>query len=127
MSAEPRAKHPARWLRTVFHAKLFDATVTRANPDHFLEGLTLDPALIEKVGFYAGEKVLVVRRATGETLELHIMPGRRGSGELAVNREAARALKVGERVDLYAFDLRQDVRRPRTAVLGRNNRVLELL
>lgn len=91
-------------MRILVRSKIHKATVTQANPD-YIGSITIDADLVEKAGFWAGEKVLVVSNATGERLETYVILGERGSGEITMNGGAAHRIKVGEEIIVMAFEI----------------------
>jgi aspartate 1-decarboxylase len=60
---------------------------------------------MDAVGFWPGEKVLVVVRDNGERFETYVQPGPAGSAAIVINGAAARRVQVGDRVTLMAFGL----------------------
>jgi aspartate 1-decarboxylase len=116
----------------VFRGKLLGAAVTAADPLHYLECLSVDPVLMRKAGFRVGERVLVVSKRTGRTWEGSVARSRRAnSGEVKTNSALTQLFRVGEKVDILAFDLRPLEARPwsdrktRVVRLGEDNRILE--
>lgn len=115
----------------VFRGKLLGATVTAADPLHYLECLSVDPVLMRQAGFRVGERVLVVSKTTGKSWEGLLARSRRAnSGEVKANSALTRLFRVGEKVDVLAFDLRPLAARPwsdrktRVVRLGEGNRPL---
>ena len=51
-------------MKEVLCAKIHNATVTEARLD-YIGSITIDQALLDKVGLWAGQKVLVVSNTTG--------------------------------------------------------------
>ena len=90
-----------RWL---LRSKIHRATVTEANVN-YIGSITIDEELIEKAGFWHGEKVLVVSNTTGVRLETYVIPGKKGSGIICMNGAAARLIKVGEEIIVMGFEL----------------------
>ena len=91
-------------MRWVLHAKIHKATVTEANPE-YVGSLTIDEELMEKVGLWTGEKVLVTSITTGVRLETYVIPGTRGTGIICMNGAAAHQIKTGEQIIIMAFEL----------------------
>ena len=83
-------------MRWVLRSKIHKANVTEANLN-YIGSITIDPALIDKAGFWAGEKVMVVSNTSGARLETHIIAGKKGSGVVCMNGAAAHLIKRGER------------------------------
>ena len=91
-------------MRILVRSKLHKATVTEANPD-YVGSITIDADLVEKCGFWPGEKVLVVSNDSGERLETYVIVGERGSGNICMNGGAARRIKIGEEIIVMAFEI----------------------
>jgi len=81
-------------MRWVLRSKIHKATVTEANLN-YLGSITIDEDLIEKAGFWRGEKVLVASNASGARLETYIISGKRKSGAVCMNGAAAHLIKAG--------------------------------
>jgi aspartate 1-decarboxylase len=91
-------------MRWVQRSKIHKATVTDANVE-YVGSISLDPELVEKAGFWFGEKVLVVSNTSGARLETYIIPGKRGSGEVCINGAAAHLIGRGEEIIVIGFEL----------------------
>lgn len=90
-----------RWL---MRSKIHKATVTEADL-HYVGSITLDPNLMEAVGLWPGEKVLIASNTSGARLETYTIVGERGSGEVCMNGAAAHLINVGEEIIIMAFEL----------------------
>ena len=84
-------------MRFVLRSKIHKATVTDADLE-YIGSITIDQDLIERVGFWAGEKVLVVSNTSGARLETYIIIGKQGSGVICMNGAAAHLIKKGEEI-----------------------------
>ncbi len=91
-------------MRWVMHGKIHQATVTDANVA-YIGSITIDAALIEKVGFWPGERVLVVDNTNGARLETYIIEGERDSGIIAMNGAAAHLIHPGDEIIIIGFEL----------------------
>ena len=60
-------------MREYLHAKIHQARVTEANLD-YIGSITIDTALLEKVGLHEGQKVLVADNTNGARLETYVIP-----------------------------------------------------
>jgi aspartate 1-decarboxylase len=107
-----------RWL---MRSKIHNATVTEANLA-YVGSITIDAALIERVGLWPGEKVLVVSNTSGARLETYVIEGRAGSGEICVNGAAAHLIGVGEEIIVMGFELTAEPIRPAVILVDRQNR-----
>ena len=75
-------------MRSLLRSKIHLATVTEANLD-YVGSITIDKNLIDAVGLWVGEKVLVVSATTGTRLETYVIEGEPGSGVIGINGAAA--------------------------------------
>ncbi len=87
---------------TLLHAKLHHLRVTQADLD-YLGSLTIDEDLMDAVGLFPNERVLVADLDTGNRLETYVIPGVRGSRIACLNGAAAYIGKVGDRLIVMAF------------------------
>ena len=113
-------------MREVLRSKIHRATVTEANPD-YVGSITVDEDLLDAVGMWVGEKVLVASVDSGERLETYTLPGERGSGEICVNGAAARRIKEGEVVLIIGFEMTDKPLATRIAMVDESNRVTKLI
>src|SRR3989338_10061095 len=91
-------------MRWVLRSKIHKATVTESRLD-YIGSITIDENLIEKAGFWPGEKVLVASNTTGQRLETYVIVGKKGSGVICMNGAAAHLIKVGEEIIVMGFEL----------------------
>ena len=91
-------------MRWVLRSKIHKATVTDANVA-YVGSITIDEELIERVGLWPGEKVLVVSNTSGARLETYVIAGERGSGVINMNGAAAHLIKRGEEIIIIGFEL----------------------
>jgi aspartate 1-decarboxylase len=91
-------------MRTLVRSKIHKATVSDANVE-YVGSITIDEDLVERAGFWPGEKVLVVSNTTGERLETYVIVGQRGSGQIVMNGGAAHRIKKGEEIIIMAFEI----------------------
>ncbi len=87
---------------TMLKAKLHQARVTGADLN-YVGSITIATDLLEQVGMYSYEKVLVVDIENAARFETYIIPGERGSGVMQLNGAAARLVSVGDRIIVMAF------------------------
>ena len=90
-------------MRTFLRAKIHKATVTEANLE-YVGSITIDSALMERVGIEEYEKVLVVDNTNGARLETYALRGELGSGVICMNGAAAHLVKKGDEVIIMAFE-----------------------
>jgi len=108
-------------MRWVLRSKIHKATVTEANVN-YIGSITIDRNLVEKVGFWHGEKVLVVSNTTGARLETYVIAGERGSGEIRMNGAAALLIRPGEEVIIMGFELTSEPLEPKIILVDKQNR-----
>ncbi len=108
-------------MRWFLRSKLHNATVTDANIN-YVGSITIDIALMERVGLAVGEKVLVVSNTSGARLETYTIAGERDSGTIQINGAAAHLIKKGEQVIIMGFELSDKPIRPQVILTGLDNR-----
>lgn len=113
-------------MRWVLHAKIHKATVTEADVD-YVGSITIDEALIEKVGLWIGEKVLVVSNTSGARLDTYVIKGPRNSGMIAMNGAAAHLIKEGEEIIIMGFQMSDRPIEPKSILVDEQNRFVRYL
>ena len=113
-------------MRWVLRSKIHKATVTETNLN-YMGSITIDEDLIEKVGFWPGEKVLVASNTTGARLETYVIVGERGSGIICMNGAAAHLIKFGEEVIIMGFELTDKPIKARNILVDKSNKFLKYL
>lgn len=113
-------------MRFVLRSKIHKAIVTEADLD-YIGSITIDEDLIEKVGFWPGEKVLVVSNATGARLETYVIVGKRDSGIICMNGAAAHLIKKGEEIIVMGFELSDKPIKPLAILVDKSNKFLKFL
>ena len=108
-------------MRWVLRSKIHKATVTDANVA-YVGSITIDEALIERVGLWPGEKVLVVSNTSGARLETYVIAGERDSGVINMNGAAAHLIKRGEEIIIIGFELTERPIAPRQILVDGQNR-----
>jgi aspartate 1-decarboxylase len=108
-------------MRWVMRSKIHNATVTEANLS-YVGSITIDAALIEHVGLWPGERVLVVSNTSGARLETYVIEGERGSGAICVNGAAAHMIGAGEEIIVMGFELTPAPIQPQVILVDRQNR-----
>ncbi len=91
-------------MRWVMRSKIHKATVVQADVN-YIGSITIDEDLMDRVGLWEHEKVLVVSNTSGARLETYVIPGARGSGVINMNGAAAHLIKAGEEIIIIAFEL----------------------
>ena len=107
-------------MRSVMRSKIHKATVTEANPE-YVGSITIDAELIERVGLWHNERVLIASNTTGARLETYVIPGERGSGKIGMNGPAAHTIGVGEEIVIMGFELTNQPIVPRVILVDADN------
>jgi len=113
-------------MRFILRSKIHKATVTEADLN-YIGSITIDEGLIEKAGFWPGEKVLVVSNTTGARLETYVITGTRNSGIICMNGAAAHLIKKGEEIIIMGFELTDKPIKSKNILVDRNNKFLKFL
>jgi len=91
-------------MRNVLRSKIHNAYVTEANLA-YIGSITIDEALMEAVGLWEGERVMVVSNTSGARLETYVIKGARDSGIIAMNGAAAHLISESEQIIIMGFEL----------------------
>ncbi len=113
-------------MRWVMRSKIHKATVTDSNVE-YIGSITIDADLIERVGLWPGEKVLVVSNTSGARLETYVLAGERGSGTICMNGAAAHLIKTGEEIIIIGFELTDQPLEAKAILVDRQNRFVRFL
>ncbi len=113
-------------MRWVMRSKIHNATVTEANVN-YVGSITIDEDLLDRVGLWPGEKVLVVSNSSGARLETYTIRGPRGSGCICMNGAAAHQIAEGEQIIVMGFELTDRPLRARAALVDGDNRFVRWL
>lgn len=113
-------------MRSLLRSKIHLATVTEANPD-YVGSITIDRDLIDAVGLWPGEKVLVASNTTGARLETYVLEGERGSGVIGINGAAAHLINAGEKVIIMGFEICEKPVEPKVILVDGDNRIIDYL
>ena len=113
-------------MRWVLRSKIHKATVTEADLN-YIGSITIDEALVERVGFWPGEKVLVVSNTTGARLETYVIVGKKNSGIICMNGASAHLIKKGEEIIIMGFELTDKPIESKNILVDNNNRFVKYL
>lgn len=108
-------------MRSVLRSKIHKARVTEANVE-YVGSITIDRSLMERVGLWAGEKVLVVSNTSGARLETYVIAGERDSGHICMNGAAAHRIHAGEEIIIMGFELTPEPVTPQVILVDQHNR-----
>mgnify|MGYP001307189420 FL=1 len=86
----------------ILKSKIHRVKVTGADLN-YIGSITIDKELMEASNLIAGEKVQVVNINNGERIETYVIPGKRGSGEIALNGPAARKVAKDDIVIIISY------------------------
>ncbi len=107
-------------------SKIHKATVRQADVN-YVGSITIDEELMERVGLWPHEKVLVVSNTSGARLETYTIPGERGSGVINMNGAAAHLIKAGEEIIIIGFELTDQPVAARQILVDQDNRFVREL
>ena len=113
-------------MRWVLRSKIHKATVTETNLG-YIGSIGVDKALIEKAGFWPGEKVLVVDNTNGARLETYIIEEKRNSGKIVINGAASHLIKKGDEIIIMGFELSDKPRKATNILVDKNNKFVKFL
>jgi aspartate 1-decarboxylase len=113
-------------MRSVLRSKIHKAIVTEADLS-YIGSITIDKTLIDKVGLWAGEKVLVVSNTTGNRLETYVIEGQENSGIICMNGAAAHLIKKGEEIIIMGFEITSEPITPKQILVDKNNKFVKFL
>lgn len=113
-------------MRFVLRSKIHKATVTETNLE-YIGSITIDEDLIEKAGFWSGEKVLVVSNTTGARLETYVIVGKKKSGIICMNGAAVHLIKTGEEIIVMGFELTDRPIKPKNILVDKKNKFVRYL
>ncbi|MEM7601878.1 MAG: aspartate 1-decarboxylase [Verrucomicrobiota bacterium] len=113
-------------MRSLLRSKIHQATVTEANVD-YVGSITIDRDLIDAVGLWVGEKVLIVSNTSGTRLETYVIEGPRGSGTIGINGAAAHLINAGEKVIIMGFELTDKPVSPKVILCDEDNGIATFL
>ena len=113
-------------MRWILSSKIHKATVTEADVA-YAGSITIDETLIEHVGLWVGEKVLVVSNTTGARLETYVISGERDSGVICMNGAAAHLIAKGEEIIIMGFELSDRPVESKRILVDASNRFVQWL
>lgn len=104
-------------------SKIHRACVSVADVEY--EGSIEIPSdLMEAVGLWEGERVLVTSASKGGRLETYAQAGTPGTGKIIMNGGAAHIIKAGERITIMAFAISENPILPQKVVCNEKNEIL---
>jgi aspartate 1-decarboxylase len=110
----------------MLRSKIHKAKVTEANVN-YTGSITIDEELLEKVGIWSGEKVLVVSNTSGERIETYAVAGKKGSRIICMNGAAALLIKKDEEIIIMGFELTDKPIEAKIALVDKENNFIKFL
>lgn len=108
-------------MRVVLRSKIHRAWVTDADPD-YIGSVIIDEALMERVGLWEYEKVLICDVTNGNRWETYVLPGEYGSGIVSVQGAGARLCYVGDCLIILSFEVTEEPIKPQMILVDQSNR-----
>ena len=116
-------------LNEFLYAKIHRATVTEANLD-YIGSITIDKALLDKVGIKQNQKVEILNINNGERFSTYVIEGKANSGIICLNGAAARKACVNDKIIIvaYAFLTQEEQKTfvPKIAHVDEKNRLIKV-
>ena len=113
-------------MRWVLRSKIHKARVTEANIN-YIGSITIDKDLIQRVGLWEGEKVLVTSNTSGARLETYVIAGKKGSHIICINGAAAHLIKVNEEIIIMGFELTDKPIMANSILVDKKNNFVKIL
>ena len=112
-------------MRWVLRSKIHKATVTEADVN-YVGSVTIDQDLMDRVGLWPGERVLIVDNTNGARIETYTIAGPRGSGAVEINGAAAHRVNRGDEVIIISYTTLPDEEartfEPTVVLVDKNNK-----
>ena len=112
---------------TLLKSKLHRIRVTESKLD-YTGSLTIDEDLMDAVGMFIYEKLIVANVSNGERFETYAIRGPRGSGVCCLNGAAAHKGKVGDLLIVMTWaQVSGDEAKgftPKVGIIGEDNRIV---
>jgi aspartate 1-decarboxylase len=113
-------------MRWVLRSKIHKATVTETNLG-YIGSVGIDRALIEKAGFWPGEKVLVVDNTNGARLETYVIEEEKKSRKICIYGAASHLIKKGDEIIIMGFELTDKPIKAKNILVDKNNKFVKYL
>ena len=79
--------------------------------------------MLDRAGIWVGEKVTIADVNNGSRFDTYTLPGKRGSGIIAVNGAAAHLVNEGDLVIIMAYELVDEPIKAKVLLVDSDNRV----
>jgi len=117
-------------LRRFLRAKIHHATVTQTDPD-YVGSITIDADLLRASGILPNESVMIADLDNGVRLDTYVFRGEPGSGIIGINGAAAKLVKTGHRIIIFAFgylsEAEVESHEAHVVVADQHNRVAKIM
>ena len=113
-------------MKIVLSSKIHRAWVTDANPD-YIGSILLDEDLMDKVGLWSYEKVLICDITNGNRFETYAIAGDRGSGVCSIQGAAAKLSNKGNCIIIMSFNVTSEPIEPKMILVDEKNQFVEYL
>lgn len=107
-------------------SKIHKATVTNVDLN-YVGSIGIDRALIEKAGFWPGERVLVADNTNGARLETYVIEEEKDSGKVTIYGAASRLIKKGDEIIIMGFELTDKPIKEKNILVDKNNKFVKFL
>ena len=107
-------------MRYVLSSKIHKATVTQAELS-YVGSISIDQTLMQRVGLWPGERVLIVSNTTGVRLETYTIPVAE-PGTICMNGACAHLIAVGEEIIIMGFTLSDRPIKARSILIDEQNK-----
>ncbi len=112
-----------RWL---LRSKIHRARVTDIDLD-YVGSIGIDKVLIEKVGIFPGEKVLIVDNTNGVRLETYVIGKEENSGKIIIYGAASRLIKKDDEIIVMGFELTDKPIKAKSILVDKDNKFVKFL
>ena len=113
-------------MKVVLNAKIHRAWVTGTNTE-YVGSVIIDSALMDRVGMWEYEKVLLCNVTNGARWETYAIAGEPESGTISVQGAGARLCEIGDCLVILSFDVTDRPVKPRMIMVDRDNKLIEYL
>ena len=113
-------------MRWFLRSKIHKARVTNVDLN-YVGSIGIDKALIEKVGIFHGEKVLVVDNTNGVRLETYVIGEEANSGRVVIYGAATRLIKLDDEIIIMGFELTDQPVEAKNILVDKNNKFVKFL
>jgi len=113
-------------MRWILRSKIHKAIVTDEDLN-YVGSIGIDKALMEKVGLWPGEKVLVVDNSNGARLETYVIEEEENSGKIVIYGAACHLVKKGDEVIIMGFELADKPIKAKNILVDKDNKFIKFL